>query len=137
VFPYQRSTLNNILVAVIASAGFLACSSSNDPCQSNFTPYNYGDCADLADAGSLNNTITPEQRTACASACSSSTDQTALTNLISCINAIPGAVGACSSATANAWVQCIGEKSVTCLSTPANVPSQACFNAINSTPDAG
>jgi hypothetical protein len=129
--------LNKILVAVIASAGFLACSSSNDPCQSNITPLNYGDCANLADAGSGSVIITPEQRTACATACSSSADQTALTNLLSCVNAIPGAVGACTTATESDWLNNVGTKSITCATTPANMPSTPCLAAISSTPDAG
>jgi hypothetical protein len=128
-------TVNKILIAVVSAAALGACSSSN-PCQTSITPYNFGDCPDFADAGGFV-TITPAQRSACEVACSSSTDQTALTNLITCVNNVPGQVGACTAATEQTWANNAEQKLIACNTAAANQPSQACLAAVESTPDAG
>ena len=81
--------MRKLLLVVAFLAGTAACSSNT--CQNSLTPLNYGDCA--TDAGVYNGP-TDVERTACDVGCASSSDQTGIANLLSCLNEIPAAVGA-------------------------------------------
>jgi hypothetical protein len=75
---------------------------------------------------------------ACEMACTSASDKQALTNLIDCLNAIPGEVGACmSDAGSGRWITQVGIAAVACYGGTANMPSTACINAVTGLSDAG
>jgi hypothetical protein len=137
--PLERSSVKRALI-LVASAGVFACSSTN-PCQTSQTPLDYGTCSDLVDAGGgpiLGRlTITPAQRTACETACSSSNDQTAVTNAFNCLNAIPADAGACSSGDEAAWGTRVAAQAIGCETALQAQASSACVNAVTATPDGG
>jgi hypothetical protein len=129
--------LKRLLIAAAAYAAITACSSTN-VCQQTLTLPALGDCHDLAlDSGILAQlTISPAQRTACETACTSNSDQTAVTNLITCLNYIPADAGACSlDAGQNAWLTRVAAQALVCANT--NMPSTGCYNAVTGQPDAG
>jgi hypothetical protein len=140
--------MKTILVPFAAMVFGAACSSSSGtdggpdagPCQTAQTALDFGDCADLIDAGGgtlAGLVITPEQRSACEVHCSSTTDQTAVVAAFECLNAIPADAGPCTSAMENAWATRVAGQALACEGTLQNDASSACFDAVTSTPDAG
>jgi hypothetical protein len=128
--------MTRVLIAVAAVAALAACTSNT--CQNTVAPLSYGDCAAALDAG-LYGGPTSEQRTACEAGCISGSDQTGVANFLSCINAIPAAVGTCSSASPGSWLTSVGTKLQACETTAASALSDVCKAAIalGSIPDAG
>ena len=126
--------MKKLLLVVAFLAGTAACSSNT--CQNSLTPLNYGDCA--TDAGVYNGP-TDVERTACDVGCASSSDQTGIANLLSCLSAIPAAVGTCSSSSEGSWVASVGTKSAACGNTAVTQLSDTCKTAVSlgSIPDAG
>jgi hypothetical protein len=126
--------VKKLILVVAFLAGTAACSSNT--CQNSIIPLNYGDCA--TDAGVYNGP-TDVERSACDVGCASSSDQTGIANLFSCLSGIPAAVGVCSSATEGTWVSSVANKAEACGNTAQTQLSSACKTAIalGSIPDAG
>jgi hypothetical protein len=128
--------------------GAAACSSSSGtdggpdagPCQTPQTALNFGDCADLIDAGGgilAGFVITTEQRSACEVHCGSSSDQTAVVTAFECLNTIPPDAGPCTSTMENAWVTRVAGQALACEGALQNNATAACYNAVTATSDAG
>jgi hypothetical protein len=139
-----------MIVLFAAALGTAACSSSGGtdggpdagagPCQTAQTALNFGDCADLIDAGGgalAQLTITPEQRSACEVHCSSSSDQTAVVAAFECLNAIPADAGPCTSAMEGAWETHVTVLALGCEGTLQSNATAACYAAVTTPPDAG
>jgi len=128
--------VKRLLIAAAAMAGVAAC--INNPCQTSITPLSYGSCTTAADAGFYTGPSSA-QRNACELGCISSSDQTAIGTLFSCINNIPAAVGTCTVATEGAWVANVGTQAEACVNAAATQLSLVCKGtiALGSVPDAG
>ncbi len=137
--------MKRFLIAAAAYAALTACSSSTTAdagpdasvCQQTLDSLDVGDCNIPVDSGILLDlTIDQSQRAACETACTSSGDQTAVTNLITCLNYLPADAGACSlDAGENQWINHVAVQALACSET--NMPSSTCYNAVTSMADAG
>jgi hypothetical protein len=129
------------LIVIAVAFGIVACSNSSNPCQTSQTALNFGDCADLVDSGGgpilSQLVITPARRSACEAACTSSSDQTAVTNAFACLNAIPADAGPCTSAAEEAWETKVAAQAIGCENALQSAGSSACVIAVTTTPDAG
>jgi hypothetical protein len=98
-----------------------------------------GDCPGLTgDGGILSQLqISPAQRMACEMACTSSSDKTALTNLINCLNNIRGQVGPCSVDAGEGWLTQVAGYAIACFNGTNNMPSAGCIAAVTGMSDAG
>jgi hypothetical protein len=129
--------VKRFLIAAAAYAALMACSSSTNVCQQTLTSLDVGDCNIPVDSGILLDlTIDQSQRAACEVACTSSSDQTAVTNLITCLNYLPADAGTCSlDAGQNQWLTHVAGQALAC--SEANMPSSTCYNAVTGMADAG
>ena len=129
--------MRKIPIVIAAVCGMVACSSSNSStlCQTAITQVDYGDCANLADAGTGQFMLTSDQRSQCVANCTSSSDQTAVTNIFNCFNGIPADAGACSM-TNDGWLGYEVQLFITCAGT-LNGASANCKGSFLHQIDAG
>jgi hypothetical protein len=117
----------------------VGCGSSPHPCQETTATFNCGDCTPPPGGQYICQPGLPTAawRAACETACSSTADQIALGNYFSCMNNIPSAEGACTSANEAVWFTNVGDSRYICDLNYAEKISSGCSAAFFVHPDGG
>ncbi len=115
------------------------CGNIPHPCQETTATFNCGDC--IPPPGDQYVCQPPPTsvawRAACEMACGSNADQLALGNYLNCLNNVPSAEGACTSANQDVWFINVGDSQYICDLNYGNTMSRGCSLAFYAHPDGG
>jgi len=129
-----RWIFHSLPVALVVAG----CGSSPHPCQETIATFNCGECIPPPGDEYVCHPLLPTAawRSACETACGSNADQVALGNYMNCMNNVPRAEGACTSANKDVWFTNVGDSQYIC-DLNYDKMSRGCQLAIFAHPDGG